>query len=117
MQARSAFPSISISHVASGKTLRMTFNALRDGGLCLLETLSFDHDRRIVERRAIDSDAEPWGWNWLLFTAATIEKMLGDVGYEVARPTTVVDGRTLAVARRVHHVDFRRSGLSVPGIR
>ena len=110
-----------LHHLSDPKlALRITFNCLKDGGQCLLETLSFDHDRTILTRRAEDAagnSEHPWGWHWLLFTPPTLQEMMRFVGFTIDHPCTVVDGRTFAVGRRDHHVDFRRSGLSMRNIR
>lgn len=110
-----------LHHLSDPKlALRIVFNSLRDGGICLLETLSFDHDKRILTRRAEDSAGnhdEPWGWNWLLFTAPTLTQVLCDVGYEIVKPCSIIDGRTYVVAQRKQHVPMKCSGLSVSNIR
>ncbi len=110
-----------LHHLSDPKlALRIVFNSLKDGGQCLLETLSFDHDQRILARRAEDAagnSERPWGWHWLLFTPPTLQEMMRFVGFTIDHPCTVVDGRTFAVGRRDHHVDFRRSGLSMRDIR
>lgn len=110
-----------LHHLSDPKlALRIVFNSLRDGGVCLLETLSFDHDKRILARRAEDAAGNcdgPWGWNWLLFTAPTLTQVLRDVGYEITHPCRIIDGRTYVVAQRKQHVPMRRSGLSVSNIR
>lgn len=110
-----------LHHLSDPKlALRIVFNCLRDDGLCLLETLSFDHDKRILARRALDTAGnsdEPWGWNWFLFTASTLTKILHDIGYEIDHPCSIIDGRTYVAARRKQHVPMQRSGLSVSNIR
>lgn len=110
-----------LHHLSDPKlALRIVFNCLRDDGLCLLETLSFDHDKRILTRRAEDAAGNcdgPWGWNWLLFTAPTLTQVLCDVGYEITHPCSIIDGRTYVVAQRKQHVPMQRSGLSVSNIR
>ena len=110
-----------LHHLSDPKlAMRITFNCLKDGGQCLLETLSFDHDRKILARRAEEAagnSERPWGWHWLLFTPPTLEQMMQLVGYEIAHRCAVLDGRTFVVGRRNHHVGFRRSGFSVRDIR
>ncbi len=60
---------------------------------------------------------EPWGWNWLLFTPATLMKTMEGVGYTISHPCTVVDGRTFVAGRRDRHTDLWRAGLSVRTVR
>ncbi len=117
------FPGV-LHHLSDPKlALRITFNCLKDGGKCLVETLSYDFDPRITARRAsaetrygTDAD-EAWGWNWLLFTAGTLMQTMRDVGFVISHPCTVVDNRTFVVGERDRHVDMRRAGLSVRNIR
>lgn len=110
-----------LHHLSDPKlALRIVFNSLKDGGRCLLETLSFDHDQKILDRRAEDAagnSEHPWGWHWLLFTPPTLQEMMRFVGFTIDHPCTIVDGRSFVVGRRDHHVDFRRSGLSLRDIR
>ena len=115
------FPGV-LHHLSDPRlAMRITFNCLKDGGSCLIETLSFDHAPDIVARRALELASEParehWGWNWLLFTPATLTHMMEDVGYTISHPCTVVDDRTFVVGRRDRHVDLYRAGLSVRTIR
>lgn len=115
------FPGV-LHHLSDPKlALRITFNCLTDGGSCLIETLSFDHDAEIVARSALDLASEPahepWGWNWLLFTPATLMQTMEGVGYTISHPCTAVDGRTFVVGRRDRHTDLWRAGLSVRTIR
>jgi 2-polyprenyl-3-methyl-5-hydroxy-6-metoxy-1,4-benzoquinol methylase len=91
--------------------LRILFNCLKDGGVCLIETTGVRSRRAIIsyERRV---------WNWFDLSPAALHQMLSDVGFagiEVGRVTG--DGRLYATARRERHVDMRRDGLSVPTIR
>ncbi len=115
------FPGV-LHHLSDPKlALRITFNCLKDGGSCLIETLSFDHDATIVARRGLDlasePASEPWGWNWLLFTPATLMHTMEGVGYAISHRCTVVDGRTFVAGRRDRHTDLWRAGLSVRTVR
>ena len=91
--------------------LRITFNCLRDGGRCLLETTGFDCRRPLIsyQRRR---------WNWFDLSPPALSRMMADVGYRQVRVGRVThDDRLYAVARRESHVDMRRDGLSVSGLR
>lgn len=111
-----------LHHLSDPKlALRIMFNCLKDGGLCLLETLSFEHDPHIRARRAREAAGEgalePAGWNWMLFTRPTLARTLEEVGYAISHPCSVVDDRSFIAARRVRHADMWRGGLSVRNIR
>jgi 2-polyprenyl-3-methyl-5-hydroxy-6-metoxy-1,4-benzoquinol methylase len=91
--------------------LRLTFNCLRDGGTCLLETTGFRHRQPLISyaRRR---------WNWFDLSPAALAQMMSDVGYRQVRLGRVTpEDRLYAVARRETHVDMRRDGLSVSDLR
>jgi 2-polyprenyl-3-methyl-5-hydroxy-6-metoxy-1,4-benzoquinol methylase len=91
--------------------LRITFNALKDGGTCLVESTG------VRQRRAMIS-YERRRWNWFDLSPAALELMLEDVGYEDVQVGRVTPNERLyAVARRKRHVDMRRDGLSVRTLR
>lgn len=107
-------------------SLRILFNCLKDGGICLLETAATDSRESICvyggRRPSETRDAsKPFtllgGWDWFVPSLAAIENMLMDVGFNVCRSVLHRGGRATAAARRVRHVDMLRAGLSRPEIR
>jgi 2-polyprenyl-3-methyl-5-hydroxy-6-metoxy-1,4-benzoquinol methylase len=90
--------------------LRTTFNCLKDGGLCLLETTGFRARRPLVsfQRRR---------WNWFDLSRPALAQMMADVGYQECRIGKILSGRMYAVGRRQAHERMRRDGLSIPSIR
>jgi 2-polyprenyl-3-methyl-5-hydroxy-6-metoxy-1,4-benzoquinol methylase len=91
--------------------LRLTFNCLRDGGKCLIETTGFRHQLQVISyaRRK---------YNWFDFSPSALSQMLADVGYaEIQVGEATRKKRLYAVAQRTTHVDMRRDGLSVPTLR
>lgn len=91
--------------------LRLTFNCLRDGGKCLIETTGFHHQLEVISyaRRK---------YNWFDFSPSALTQMLADVGYdEIEVGEATRKKRLYGVARRTTHVDMRRDGLSVPTLR
>lgn len=91
--------------------LRITFNALKDGGVCLVETTGFAAPQPLLSYKRV-------GWNWFDMSPSALEQMLRDVGYAEARTGPVTPNHRLyAVARRARHVDMRRDGLSMPRVR
>lgn len=90
--------------------LRITFNCLKDGGACLLETAAIDSKKPTLSY-------ERHRWNWFIPSPATLSQMMADVGYSDIQVSKVIGGRASAVARRDVHVDMVRAGLSVSAIR
>ena len=91
--------------------LRMTFNSLRDGGKCLIETTGFRRWRPVISyaRRK---------WNWFDLSPAALSQMMADVGFTGVRVGRVtLDNRLYAVGRRAGYVPIRRDGLSVRNLR
>jgi 2-polyprenyl-3-methyl-5-hydroxy-6-metoxy-1,4-benzoquinol methylase len=105
--------------------LRYVFNALRDGGTCLVETQRSDLDGRVVEywgptRYGTAGSAEELnrsGWNWFVPTEAALVQMMQDVGFRDVRCCHAPNNRLLAAGKRHEHVDMLRAGLSVPSVR
>jgi 2-polyprenyl-3-methyl-5-hydroxy-6-metoxy-1,4-benzoquinol methylase len=63
--------------------LRRVFNALRDGGLCLLETMVCSNDKAILEYNGASvftggtaDDRNRRGWNWFVPSAPTVSRMM-----------------------------------------
>ncbi len=104
--------------------LRITFNALKDGGTCLLETQAVSSPEPVlayygprVNGGGTAEDLNRWGWDWYVPSPVAIMRMMTDTGYEDVRYSNVLNGRSFAVGRRSSHVDLMRAGLSVPAIR
>jgi SAM-dependent methyltransferase len=104
--------------------LRITFNCLKDGGVCLLETAAINSNKRILsyEGPTIFSggskkDLSRSGWNWFIPSPITLSQMMADVGYTDIQVGRVRGGRVFAVGKRDTHVDIMRGGLSVKNIR
>ena len=104
--------------------LRITFNCLKDGGKCLLETYALDSAEPIVEYQGpgvlgpgSEEDLNRGGWNWFVPSPAALRRMMGDVGYQGLNVSDVAGARVLAVGTRNQHGDMMRGGLSVRAIR
>ena len=104
--------------------LRLTFNCLKDGGKCLLETYALDSRESIVEYQGPGAlgpgskeDLNRGGWNWFVPSPAALNRMMEDVGYQGVIVSEVVGARALAVGIRNQHCDMMRGGLSVRAIR
>jgi SAM-dependent methyltransferase len=107
-------------------SLRILFNSLRDGGLCLVETMVVEGPGSFCgygERRDARSrdPARPatllGGWAWFVPSMQALSNMLVDAGFEVRGSRLLEGTRALALAERVRHVDMLRAGLSKPSIR
>jgi 2-polyprenyl-3-methyl-5-hydroxy-6-metoxy-1,4-benzoquinol methylase len=91
--------------------LRLTFNCLRDGGKCLLETTGFRSDEPLISyaRRQ---------WNWFDLSPAALAQMMKDVGYSNIEVGPVTRKKRLyAVGQRGSHIEMRRDGLSMRALR
>lgn len=114
-----------LHHLSDPKlALRIAFNCLRDGGLCLLETMVSEQDKILrCCREGVESSADQLPrWNGLLFIPQLFARILDEVGYEVVGgPCEIVfktpEPRLYTVAKRLRHQDILRNGLSVRGIR
>jgi 2-polyprenyl-3-methyl-5-hydroxy-6-metoxy-1,4-benzoquinol methylase len=101
---------------------RITFNAVKPGGICLLETSVSKAEGYMLEYyRPV---GEHTGHNnWFFPTPMTVEAMMGDVGYSDIRsvvtpnPDTKPHARMLAVGTKTTQKDMSRAGLSVRSIR
>lgn len=103
--------------------LRITFDCLKDGGICLLETAVEKSDKKILSykgptefTRGTKKELNRQGWNWFFPSPKTLSQMMSDVGYEDILLSNIIHGRAFAVGKRKRHVDMMRSGLSVRGI-
>jgi SAM-dependent methyltransferase len=104
--------------------LRITFNCLKNGGVCLAETEALSSGKRLLSyegpsivRGGSKGDLSRGGWNWFFPSSSTLAQMMSDVGYTDIRASKATHGRVFAVGRRETHVDMMRSGLSVKNIR
>ena len=91
--------------------MRILFNMLQDGGVCMVESTSVAAQRAVwaYERRQ---------WNWFDPSPGAVRQVMKDVGFTDVRVGPVTpNGRVYAIGRREKHVDMRRDGLSVPTIR
>ena len=105
-------------------SLRTAFNCLRNGGICLLETMAVNGKGSYCEYRgARETLGQPktgrlrGGWNWFVPTLDALRRMMADVGFEVQKATLHEDGRAVALGVRQQHQDMLRAGLADPHIR
>lgn len=105
-------------------SLRIVFNSLQDGGICLLETMAVNRQGSYCEYRgAQETLSKPKagktrsGWNWLVPSLEAIHRMMTDVGFDVQKTTLHSGNRALALGVRNRHVDILRAGLSKQNIR
>ena len=104
--------------------LRLCFNALKDGGTCLIETAGVDDEASTcryegagVFHAGSQAQLNRSGWNWLLPSPLALRRMIADVGFADAQVLGPLDNRLLAWARRDQHTDMLRAGLSRPDVR
>ena len=104
--------------------IRDSFDTLRDGGVCLLETQCNASAERVMDywgptvfASGSASELNRGGWNWFVPSASALVRMLEDVGFCEVRMLPPVGNRLLAATTRRKHVDLLRAGLSVPRIR
>lgn len=108
--------------------LRITYNCLRDGGQCIIETMIHHTNEDMLAYQGpgvvLDGSQRTMnrsGWNWFLPSPKTLVQMMLDVGFVDVRTSQVIDSaggqRIFAVGTRDQHRDMTRAGLSVRGIR
>ena len=110
-------------------SLRIVFNALKNGGICLLETMASGgkgsfcnyHGAHHTLKKAADGKPRS-GWNWFVPSLEAVSRMMQDVGFDVPRATLHAATRpgahrALAQGVRTTHVDMLRAGLARPEIR
>jgi SAM-dependent methyltransferase len=104
--------------------LRIVFNALRDGGRCLLETFAVDRDGSWVNYQgptAVSGGSREQlnrtGWNWFVPSPQALRQMMADAGFQEVGIGPIENARVLAVGKRTVHCDILRAGLSVRTIR
>jgi SAM-dependent methyltransferase len=107
-------------------SLRIVFNSLKDGGLCLLETRGIEGKRKYLaygeriqreNRKSLVSSTLLGGWAWFIPSLESLIAMMKDVGFQVHKATFHNGNRILAIGLRNQHVDMLRAGLSKPNIR
>ncbi len=105
---------------------RHCFNALRDGGRCLVESFSIGRSDTLVEYTGpgVMSSSEGTrerknrsGWNWFVPSPPAMGQMMRDVGFDDVEVLGPRDARAYGVGRRTRHVDLCRAGLSRPDVR
>jgi SAM-dependent methyltransferase len=104
--------------------LRITFNCLKDGGQCLVESAT-THSRKAVLAYAgptrilggSEKDLSRTGWNWFVPSTRALAQMMRDVGYVDVRTMRAPGGRSFAVGTREHHSDVMRAGMSTRDVR
>ena len=107
--------------------LRITFNCLRDGGLCLLSTAAMPGKQLVLSYEGPQvfgggdkKSLSRGGWNWFIPSVPTLRQMMADVGYEDIQVRKTQSGaglRAFAIGKRKRHVDITRAGLSQRYIR
>jgi SAM-dependent methyltransferase len=103
--------------------MRIVFDSLRPGGICLLETATAKSKDRILEyagKNEIDRGRAD-GANWFYPSPLVVSEMMDEVGFcdirlrELETPNR--RNRTIAIAVKAGQVDMLRAGLSVPNVR
>jgi 2-polyprenyl-3-methyl-5-hydroxy-6-metoxy-1,4-benzoquinol methylase len=104
--------------------LRITFNVLKPGGSCLLETATVESKRLILGYAgptAVEGgtaeERNRAGWNWFLPSPPTLSSMMADVGFTEIEMRRIRAERIFAVGVKQAQVDMTRAGLSVRSIR
>ena len=104
--------------------LRITYNYLKAGGFCLIESSALNTHQRVLSYEGPTSITggskkrlDRSGWNWFIPSPSTLTRMMADVGYRNIRVGWVRAGRVFAVGEKETHLDIMRGGLSVLGIR
>lgn len=104
-------------------SLRIVFNCLKDGGICLLETMALNRKGSYCEyqgaRETLDrpKNKKPrMGWNWFVPSLEALSRMMEDVGFDIWKATLHEGNRALALGMRNQHVDMLRAGLAKPHI-
>jgi 2-polyprenyl-3-methyl-5-hydroxy-6-metoxy-1,4-benzoquinol methylase len=106
-------------------SLRIVYNALRDGGACYVESAGIGSDGAAL---LYEGPSAVWGgsqealsrrgWNFYIFSSAALRTMLTDSGFIDAEATFYTDyERVYGFGRRDQHRDLTRAGLSVRNIR
>lgn len=104
--------------------LRLTFNCLRDAGVCLIETAATESRQPILVYEGPTVFAESdgsgkarTGWNWFVPSPSTLAHMMAHVGYAEVQLSKIINTRVFATGKRMAHVDIMRGGLSARHVR
>ena len=98
--------------------LRIAFNALKDGGKCMVETYGIESQESVIRYESgKKEDCNRGGWNYFIPSRLALKRMMLDVGFEDIQVGGVEDQRIIAVGLREKHCDMLRAGLSVRSIR
>ena len=100
-------------------SLRIIFNCLKDGGICLLETMAAEKTGSYCEYLGANETLNTpkdgknrGGWNWFVPSLEALSRMMTDVGFAVRKATFHHGYRALALGVRDKHVEMLRAGLS-----
>jgi len=100
--------------------MRISFDAVRPGGRCLLETAVTRSDARILEYAGKNEPGRGDAANWFYPSPLVVSEMMDEVGYGDIRTfvqRSPVRDRLLAVGSKRAQVDMLRAGLSVRTVR
>lgn len=106
-------------------SLRIMFNALKDSGVCLVESATLLHNGKMV---LYEGPERVWGgtgesqsrrgWNWYSPSPRALQQMMFDVGFQKADVAlTHNHSRVVAAGQRKEHTDMLRAGLARPDIK
>jgi SAM-dependent methyltransferase len=103
--------------------LRVLFNALRPGGIMLIESAGLDSDELICKYEGCSfyhdgtkKQLNRGGWNWFIPSKATLKLMIENVGFRNVE-VKWLSGRLYGIGKKIQHEEITRAGLSKPDIR
>lgn len=107
-------------------SLRILYNALRDGGSIYVESLGTAHEDYTcwsdsglpgaVENTSIEQRNRT-GWNYFIPSRLALADWMYAVGFENVEGSALTNRRLYYYGTRTRHKDFMRAGLSRPTIR
>ncbi len=99
--------------------LRIVFNALKPGGVCLVETaVCASRDPTLVYEGPSEvtwgsaKNRSRAGWNWFIPSSTAVHQMMIDVGFSQVRALEGPGDRAYFVGTKLGQVDMLRAGLS-----
>lgn len=109
-------------------SLRILFNAMKDGGKIFIETFGYSSDNSrplaIIEspgdtrKKGRAGEFKRSGWNYYIPNERALELWVETVGFENVRAGKINEkSRIKCVGQRIEHVDMLRAGLARPDIR